>query len=91
MYNETYINMFIFIIQFYNTLIIINSGGINKRNEQLREKMYLLTYKHNEGKLACASAQSDQSLRCPHDESLYPWLSKMHPVKIVIRLRKCAC
>ena len=28
--------------------------------------------------------ESDQSLRCPHEES------KMHPVKILIRLRECA-
>ena len=27
-------------------------------------------------KSACASAQSDQSFRCPHKETLYPWLSK---------------
>ena len=37
----------------------------------------------------CVSAQSDLSLRCPHDETLQPWLSKMRPVKILIRLRIC--
>ena len=26
----------------------------------------------------------------PHEETLHPWLSKMHPVKILIRLRECA-
>ena len=41
-------------------------------------------------KSACASVQSDQSLRCPHEETLHPWLSKMRPVKILIRLRECA-
>ena len=41
-------------------------------------------------KSACAFAQSDQSLRCPHEETLHPWLSKMHTMKILIRLRKCA-
>ena len=41
-------------------------------------------------KSACASAQSDQSLRYPHEDTLYPWLSKMYPVKILIRLRECA-
>ena len=41
-------------------------------------------------KSACASAQFDQSLFCPHEETLHPWLSKMRPVKILIRLRKCA-
>ena len=29
-------------------------------------------------KLDSLSAQSDQSLRCPHEETLYPLLSKMH-------------
>ena len=27
---------------------------------------------------ALASMQSDQSLRCPHEETLHPWLVKMH-------------
>ena len=39
---------------------------------------------------SCASAQSDQSFHCPHEETLHSWLSKMRPVKILIRLRKCA-
>ena len=30
-------------------------------------------------KSACASAQSDQSLRCPHEETLNSWLSKKGP------------
>ena len=38
----------------------------------------------------CASAQSDQSLRWPYEESLHPWLSKVRPVRILIRLRECA-
>ena len=41
-------------------------------------------------KSVCASTQSDQSLRCPHEETLHPWLSKICPVKILIRLRECA-
>ena len=39
---------------------------------------------------ACASAQSDQSLRCPREESLHPWLSKMRTVKILTSLREFA-
>ena len=39
---------------------------------------------------ACASAQSAQSLRCQHIETLHPWLSKMRPVKIQISLRESA-
>ena len=27
---------------------------------------------------------------CPHEESLHPWLSKMHQVKILFRLCECA-
>ena len=37
-------------------------------------------------KLASATAQSIQSLPCPHKEILHPWLSNMRPVKILIRL-----
>ena len=39
--------------------------------------------------LRYASARSNQSLCCPHEETLHLWLSKMHPVKVLIRLRKC--
>ena len=38
---------------------------------------------------ACTSTQSNQSLHCLHEEILHPWLSKMHPVKILIRFCKC--
>ena len=55
-----------------------------------REKTYLLTCAPNEDESACTSAQSYQSFRCPHEEILHPKLSKMHPVKILIRLRECA-
>ena len=48
-----------------------------------------LTYALNEDSIsAYTSAQSDQKLCCPHEETLHPWLSKMRPVKILIRLRK---
>ena len=41
-------------------------------------------------KSACTSARSDRSFRCPHEESLHPWLSKMCPVEMRTRLRECA-
>ena len=41
-------------------------------------------------KTSCASAQSDQSLRCPHEEILHPWLSKKCPVRIMIEPREYA-
>ena len=37
----------------------------------------------------CASTQSDQSLRCPHEEALHLWVPKIRPVTILIRLREC--
>ena len=39
---------------------------------------------------ACAFAQSDLSLHCPHEEHLHPWLFNMRAVKILIRLCECA-
>ena len=41
-------------------------------------------------KSVSASAQSDLSLRCPHEDTLQPWLPKLCPVKILFRLRECA-
>ena len=38
-------------------------------------------------KSACASAQSDQSLRSPQEETVQLWLSTVRPVKILISLR----
>ena len=40
-------------------------------------------------KSACASAKLDRNLRCPHKDTLHPWLSKLRQVKILIRLREC--
>ena len=37
-----------------------------------------------------ASAQTNQSLCCPHETTLRHWLSKLGPKKILIRLRECA-
>ena len=38
---------------------------------------------------AWTSAQSDQSLRCPHEESLGPWLPTERTAKTLIRLGGC--
>ena len=38
---------------------------------------------------AWASAQSDQSLRCPHEESLGPYLPTEHTAKALIGLGGC--
>ena len=49
-------------------------------NELLREKTYLLTYAPNEASNKTAHSR----------EILHTWLSKMRPVKTLIRLRECA-
>ena len=36
--------------------------------------------------ISCTSAQSDQSLRCPHKDALDPWQPKESPVMTMIRL-----
>ena len=41
-------------------------------------------------KSASAFAQSDQSLLCPHEETLHLSLSKIRPGKTLIRLREDA-
>ena len=38
---------------------------------------------------AYASAQSDQSLHCPHDDTLGPLLRTEHTAKTLIRLGGC--
>ena len=58
--------------------------------EPQHEKMYFLECASNEDSNQPAlSVQSDQIFSCPL-ETLHPWLSKMHPVKILIRLCGCA-
>ena len=54
-------------------------------------KTYLiLTCAPNEDSNQPAHPRSHQSPRCPYDETMYRWLSKMRTVKILIRLRECA-
>ena len=36
-----------------------------------------------------AHTRSLNSFHGPHEETFHPWLSEMHPVKIVIGLHKC--
>ena len=50
--------------------------------EPLGEKTYLLTHALNVD--SNKPVQSGQSLCCPHEETLHPWLTKMHPVNILI-------
>ena len=50
------------------------------------------SYIYSQRRLKSASkfTQSDQCLCCLHAETLHPWLLKIRPVKILIRLRECA-
>ena len=56
----------------------------------LSDKTYLPTYAANEDSNQRAHPRSLISLRCPHEETLHSWLSKMRPVEILIRLREGA-
>ena len=68
----------------------INSQHLyNKIIRNLRKHTFLIRA-WRRLKSVFASAQSDQRLRFLHKETLHPWLSKMHPGKILIRLRECA-
>ena len=62
---------------------------VHNKNHNVRKRVFLHV-RQTKLKSARASAQSDRSLRFPHEEALPPWLSKMRPVEILIRLRKCA-
>ena len=50
--------------------------------------MRLLTCASNEDSNQTAHPP-DQSRRYPHEENYHPWVPKMRPVKILIRLREC--
>ena len=66
-------------------MFIVGFYGLNRDARKVPSNIHVRAQRRLRSD--CASAQSDQSLRCPHVETLHPWLSKMHPVKILIRLR----
>ena len=47
---------------------------------------YKMSGAPSEDRSDCASAQSDQSFRCPPEDALDPWLSKEYPTNTLIRL-----
>ena len=59
-------------------------------NEPQCEKMYLLKCAPNEEESASTSVQSDQGLQYLQEKKLHPSLSKMPPVKVLIRQHECA-
>ena len=62
----------------------LNQIGHNVRKRTLRHVRPTKT------QIRLRIAQSDLSLRCPHEEILHPFLSKKRPVMILIRLHECA-
>ena len=52
--------------------------------------VYFLTCTPNEDFNQPAHSHSLIGVFSLHEETLHPWLSKMHPVKILIRRRECA-
>ena len=60
-----------------------------KNIESQRKERYLLTCAHyNDTDQPAHPRSLWRSLPCPHGETLHPWLSKMRPVNIQIRLRE---
>ena len=57
--------------------------------EPQREETYFLTCAANEYSNHPAHSRGLINLRCPHEATLDLCLSKMHPVKFLIRLREC--
>ena len=66
---------------------IFNIFVVNKLQSEMTK---LLTCVPNGDSNQLAIPRSLTNLRCPHEETFYPWLSKMHQVKIKIRLRERA-
>ena len=79
-----------------HTSMMKGTRGNGNQFKHLRDKWaatsekYFLTFSSNADWSACASAQSDQSLRYPHEETAHSWLSKKRQVNILIRLREWA-
>ena len=71
--------------------ITITRRCVPKAYEFQREKTYLLTFAPNEDSNQPAHLRILISpLGCPQEETLHHWISKLRPVKILIRLSKCA-
>ena len=58
--------------------------------EPQRQKTYFLTDAPTKTQISLRIRAVYQRLRCPHEENLCPWLSKMRPVKILISPRERA-
>ena len=62
-------------------------NALRQQTEAQHEKAYHLTCAPDEDAYQHEHPRSLISLCCPHKKSLHPWLSKMRPVNILIRLR----
>ena len=58
-------------------------------NESTHDKTHKMACAPTEDRSAWASAQADQSLRCPHEERLGPLLLVERTAETLIRLRGC--
>ena len=68
---------------------IENYLKLSSINELPHDKTNKLTCLQRRHRSAWTSAQSDQGLRCPHEESLGPRLPIEHTAKMLIRLGEC--
>ena len=63
------------------------TNGLSINGPQDEDTNLLTLCAQRRFKSSCTSAQPDQNLRCPHLETFHSWLSKLRPVKILIKFR----
>ena len=72
---------------FYNR----KHGNLGKVNKPQWANVCLLTYPPNKDSNQHVYQRIPiRILCCPYEEALHPWLPKMRPVQMLIRLRECA-
>ena len=70
--------------------MLVYGNGLKRIQLQTRENVPSHMFAQRRLKSACAAAQFDQNCPCLHIQVLLRCPSKIRPVEIVIRMRKCA-
>ena len=94
-YGLFYRMKFYFCVVLQNEILFLRSLKLMKLKAPINGQL-ILTHKIKLAKrYTCAQRRfrsactSDQTLRCPHEHALHPWLCKTHSGNIMIRLLKC--
>ena len=73
----------------WKILIILNNMHSNELFELRHDKTNKVSVRPAKTQISQDIPQSDQSLHCPHEESLIPWLPIEHTAKTLIRQGGC--